>query len=67
MSTPGDLVVADDPPEATGGNQHQPGAVVEGELKRLGLAVRSRLPERLEPETLCVEAERRPAVGDWAG
>jgi hypothetical protein len=44
-----DLVVADDPAEPVGGNQHEADAVVESELERLRYAVRRRSPMALRP------------------
>jgi hypothetical protein len=59
-----DLAVADDPPEATGRDQHEPGAVGERELQRLRHAVVRWFADRGQAEAVTVERERGRAIGD---
>jgi hypothetical protein len=55
----GDLVIADDPAEPASGDQHDPGPVVEVELRRLGDTVIGGLADGIEAEGIPVELARR--------
>ena len=60
----GYLVVADHPAEPLGGDQHEPRALVQPELKGLRGTVVRRFADRFQAEPVALERKRGPAVGD---